>query len=158
MSGCIRRLSNLHSPVFLLNSCLDLFSAPHNKSEDPLSRSYGVSLPNSLTMNLPTPQYALPGHLCRFEVRVPHGFSLADFLGSMITRAVGLARMRGRTVRVGSERGLPCIPRRLRPSTGNSVSPRRCHSSVPASPRMVVTECRPSLPSPSPAGLGLGPD
>ena len=157
MSGCIRRLSNLHSPVFLLNSCLDLFSAPPSL-EDPLSRGYGASLPSSLAMSLSTPQYALRDHLCRFEVRVPRGFSLADFLGSMITRAVGLARMRGRTVRVGSERGLACIPRRLRPSTGNSVSPRRCHSSVPASPRMVVTECRPSLPSPSPAGLGLGPD
>ena len=49
MSGCIRRLSNLHSPVFLLNSCLDLFSAPQSL-EDPLSRSYGVSLPSSLTV------------------------------------------------------------------------------------------------------------
>ena len=53
MSGCIRGLSSLHSPVFLVNSCLDLFSAPHSR-EDPLSRSYGVSLPNSLAMNLPS--------------------------------------------------------------------------------------------------------
>ncbi len=30
MSGCIRHLSSLHSPVFLLNSCLDLFSAPRS--------------------------------------------------------------------------------------------------------------------------------
>ena len=37
--------------MFLLNSCLDLFSAPQSP-EDPLSRSYGVSLPSSLTMNL----------------------------------------------------------------------------------------------------------
>ena len=28
VSGCIRHISSLHSPVFLLNSCLDLFSAP----------------------------------------------------------------------------------------------------------------------------------
>ena len=28
VSGCIRHLEILHSPVFLLNSCLDLFSAP----------------------------------------------------------------------------------------------------------------------------------
>ena len=54
VSGCIPHLASLHSPVFLLNSCLDLFSAPHI-SEDPLSRSYGVSLPSSLTMNLSTP-------------------------------------------------------------------------------------------------------
>ena len=49
MSGCILHLSILHSPVFLLNSCLDLFSAPPSL-EDPLSRGYGVSLPSSLTV------------------------------------------------------------------------------------------------------------
>ncbi len=36
-------------------------------------------------MNLSTPQYVLPDHVCPFAVRVPHGLSLADFLGSMIT-------------------------------------------------------------------------
>ena len=51
MSGCILQLSFSHSPVFLLNSCLDLFSAPRFH-EDPFSRSYGVNLPSSLTMNL----------------------------------------------------------------------------------------------------------
>ena len=50
MSGCIRHLSILHSPVFLLNSCLDLFSAPC-VSRDPLFRSYRVNLPSSLTTN-----------------------------------------------------------------------------------------------------------
>ena len=49
MSGCILHLSISHSPVFLLNSCLDLFSAPPSL-EDPLSRGYGVSLPSSLTV------------------------------------------------------------------------------------------------------------
>ena len=78
MSGCIRHLSSLHSPVFLLNSCLDLFSAPH-RSEDPLSRSYGVSLPSSLTMNRPTPEYVLPDHLCRFTVRVYPWIKLSGF-------------------------------------------------------------------------------
>ncbi len=43
----------MHSPVFLVNSCLDHFSAPHSR-EDPLSRSYGVSLPSSLAMTLPS--------------------------------------------------------------------------------------------------------
>ena len=37
--------------MFLLNSCLDLFSAPYLR-RDPLSRSYGVNLPSSLTVNL----------------------------------------------------------------------------------------------------------
>ena len=49
MSGCIHLLSYSHSPVFLLNSCLDRFSAPPSL-EDPLSRSYRVSLPSSLTV------------------------------------------------------------------------------------------------------------
>ena len=53
MSDCIPHLSISHSPVFLLNSCLDLFSAPHSR-EDPFSRSYRVNLPSSLTMNLPS--------------------------------------------------------------------------------------------------------
>ena len=78
MSGCIPHLSSLHSPVFLLNSCLDLFSAPR-RSEDPLSRSYGVSLPSSLATNLSTPQYALPDYLCRSAVRVPGWFKLSGF-------------------------------------------------------------------------------
>ena len=50
MSGCIPLLSYSHSPVFLLNSCLDLFSAPALARRDPFSRSYRVSLPSSLTV------------------------------------------------------------------------------------------------------------
>ena len=96
MSGCILQLACLHSPVFLLNSCLDLFSAPR-LNEDPLSRSYGVSLPSSLAMNLSTPQYILPGYLCRFAVRVPKGLSLAVFLGSMVTCSVRCPRRDFRT-------------------------------------------------------------
>ena len=51
MSDCIPHLSISHSPVFLLNSCLDLFSAPSLARRDPLSRSYRVNLPSSLTVN-----------------------------------------------------------------------------------------------------------
>ena len=108
MSGCIRHLSSLHSPVFLLNSCLDLFSAPPSL-EDPLSRSYGVSLPSSLAMNLSTPQYVLPGYLCRFAVRVPKGLSLAVFLGSMITCSVGCLRRGFHTVMSQLRRWI-CLP------------------------------------------------
>ena len=108
MSGCIRHLSSLHSPVFLLNSCLDLFSAPP-KREDPLSRSYGVSLPNSLAATLSTPQYVLHDYLCRFAVRVPTWLSLAVFLGSMITCTVGCLRRGFRTVGVQLN-GWICLP------------------------------------------------
>ena len=36
--------------MFLVNSCLDRFSAPSLARRDPLSRSYRVSLPSSLTV------------------------------------------------------------------------------------------------------------
>ena len=91
MSGCIPHLSSLHSPVFLLNSCLDLFSAPPT-GEDPLSRSYRVSLPSSLATTLSTPQYVLPDYVCPFAVRVPSWLSLAVFLGSMVTCTVARPR------------------------------------------------------------------
>ena len=91
MSGCIPHLSSSHSPVFLLNSCLDLFSAPLSP-ENPFSRSYGVRLPSSLATTLSTPQYILPDYVCPFAVQVPHRYSLAVFLGSMITYTV--ARLR----------------------------------------------------------------
>ncbi len=53
MSGCIHHLAISHSPVFLLNSCLDLFSAPPSP-EDPFSRGYRVILPSSLTVIHPS--------------------------------------------------------------------------------------------------------
>ena len=49
MSGHILRLAASHSPVFLLNSRLGHFSAPH-LHEDPFSRSYRVNLPSSLAV------------------------------------------------------------------------------------------------------------
>ncbi len=139
MSGCIPHLSSLHSPVFLLNSCLDLFSAPRSH-EDPLSRSYGVSLPSSLTMNLPTPQYVLHDYVCPFTVRVPYGLCLADFLGSLITCAIGSPRGECRTVKFDSRRGFACADQRLHSLTDYSVSPRQCHCSVSTSLHKAVTE------------------
>ena len=52
MSAPILHLSISQKPVFLLNSCLGLFSAAHLR-EHPLSLSYGVNLPSSLTTLLP---------------------------------------------------------------------------------------------------------
>ena len=53
MSAHIPHLSVSHRPVFLLNSCLGQFSAALFPRH-PFSRSYGVILPNSLTMLLPS--------------------------------------------------------------------------------------------------------
>ena len=40
--------------MFLLNSCLDLYSAPSHARRDPLFRSYRVNLPSSLTVIHPS--------------------------------------------------------------------------------------------------------
>ena len=111
MSGCILHLSSSHSPVFLLNSCLDLFSAP-GRSQDPLSRSYGVSLPNSLAANLSTPQYVLHDYVCPFAVRVPSWLSLAVFLGSMVTCTIASPRRDRHTFRFQLRRWI-CLPSSL---------------------------------------------
>ena len=108
--------------------------------EDPLSRSYRVILLSSLTMRLSTPYYVLPDHVCRFAVRVPHGLSLADFLGSMITHTVRFLRRGLRTVKFSSDGGFACHPQHLHSSTGTSVAPRWFHCSVSTSPHAAVTE------------------
>ena len=54
MSGPILRLSALQSPVFLLNSRLDLFTATSLSGRCPFSRSYGAILPSSLAMRSPS--------------------------------------------------------------------------------------------------------
>ena len=87
MSGCILHLSISHSHVFLLNSCLDLFSAPPSL-EDPLSRSYRVNLPSSLTVTHSSALVFSTRPRVSVSVRVPNGLCLADFLGSLITPAI----------------------------------------------------------------------
>ena len=74
--------------MFLLNSCLDLFSAPHSR-EDPLFRSYGVNLPSSLTVNLPSALvYSTRPRVSVYGTGAVHVECLADFLGSLITGAI----------------------------------------------------------------------
>ena len=142
MSGCILRLSTSHSPVFLLNSCLDLFSAPRFH-EDPLSRSYGVSLPSSLTVNLSSALVCStrpPVSVCGTGLAA---ICLAGFLGSMVTSAVGLPRGARRTVASRHSRRI-CLPGVYLPaSTCYSVSTRECHFSVATSLAARVPECLP---------------
>ena len=53
MSASIRHLTILQRPVFLINSCLGLFTAAnHSHGQHPFFRSYGVILPSSLTIVL----------------------------------------------------------------------------------------------------------
>ena len=108
--------------------------------EDPLSRSYRVSLPSSLTV------IHSSASVCSTRPRVSVSgtggacMCLAGFLGSLVTRAVGSPRKARHTIRFGSPRGLPSLDLLLHPSTGYSVSPRRCHFSVAASLHAPVQE------------------
>ena len=115
--------------MFLLNSCLDRFSAPR-RNEDPLSRSYRVNLPSSLTVNH---SRALV-YSTQLRVSVcgtgTLQICLADFLGSMITCTIGLYRNTLRTIRFESHGGFACHDLLLHPLTDYSVSRRHCHSYV----------------------------
>ena len=138
MSGCIRDLSIWHSPVFLLNSCLDLFSAP-NSRWDPLSRSYRVNLPSSLTVNHSS------ASVFSTQLRVSvYGtgtllICLADFLGSLITSILPCTSTRY-TVRFSSQSGFAYFDQRLHPLTIYSVRWQDCHFSVSTSLNKVVWE------------------
>ena len=142
--------------MFLLNSCLDLFSAPPSL-EDPLSRSYGVNLPSSLTVNLSSALVCStrpPVSVCGTGLS---RICLADFLGSLITTAV---RSPGgsRYCRVSAPRvDLPALslPTRFnalfRQCAG--VSLLRLHI-APGKGNGIFTVC----PSDTPCGFSLGPD
>ena len=138
MSGCIPHVSISHSHVFLLNSCLDLFSAPI-RGWDPLSRSYRVNLPSSLTVN----HSSASVFSTRPRVSVcgtgTNRICLADFLGSMITPMLPRASAR-HTLRFGSHRGFAYDDQLLHPSTGYSVSRQDCHFSVSTSLLVAVWE------------------
>ena len=143
--------------MFLLNSCLDLFSAPH-LTGDPFSRSYRVNLPSSLTVNLSSAlvyyRVNLPSSLTvnlssalvystRLRVSVwstgDIRICLADFLGSLLTTAIRLPEgsrycQFRHTTRI-------CLGHvYLPPLTCYSVSRRVCHFSVSTSLLIPVTE------------------
>ena len=63
-------------------------------------------------MNLSTPVYIQLDYVCPFPVRVPYGLSLADFLGSLVTCAIGSSRRTLRTI-VFQLRGWICLPSSL---------------------------------------------
>ena len=74
--------------MFLLNSCLSLFSAAY-RSRHPFSRSYGVILPNSLTLLLPSALGFSP-HPPVSVYGTGTYITIAAFLGTWLTRFVTL--------------------------------------------------------------------
>ena len=80
MSDLILHLSILQSPVFLINSRLGHFTAATRRWH-PLSRSYRVNLPSSLTTN----HSRALGYSPRLPVSVyGTGFSVEAFLGRSV--------------------------------------------------------------------------
>ena len=140
MSGCILLLSYSHSPVFLLNSCLDLFSAPSLARRDPLSRSYRVSLPSSLTVN----HSSALVYSTRLRVSVcgtgTCRIKFSGFSWKYDYTHYWIVLRTLHTVRFDSCSGFAWNNQHLHPSTDYSVSPRRCHDSVSTSLLKVVPE------------------
>ena len=156
MSDCIPRLSASHSPVFLLNSCLDLFSAPPSP-EDPFSRSYRVILPNSLTVNHPSASV----YSTRPRVSV-YGTGAATLKLSGFSResasAVTLDRSPQCTVRLQLN-GWICLP----VSTPIPFNLLFRQQAAVSRLRLRIARCGSNgiltvMPSASPLGLSLGPD
>ena len=142
--------------MFLLNSCLDLFSAPHT-SGDPLSRSYGVNLPSSLTVNLSSALVCSTRPPVSVYGTGPLQICLAVFLGSLITITIRLSEdARYYLVSAtGVDLPAPVIPTRFNALFRQcaDVSLLRLHIALQQSNR-IFTVC----PSAWPCGGALGPD
>ena len=86
-------------------------------------------MPSSLATSRSTPRYPLPDHLCRSAVRVPRGWSLAGFLGSMITCAVSAPKRGAVLSGLGERRGLHpphvayTVQRAIPSARGSATSP-----------------------------------
>ncbi len=98
--------------MFLINSCLDLFSAPLLRG-DPFSRSYGVSLPSSLTMNLSSALvYSTRPPVSVYGTGV-RDLALRGFSRELDYRRCRFARRLRVLSRLGSGRGFACARRHL---------------------------------------------
>ena len=126
------------SLVFLVNSRLDLFSAPCSRRV-PFSRSYGVILPNSLAMiHSSTLGFSPHPPVSVYGTGSARMF-LGAFLGSLLPAAIGSA-VASPYFRPSEPPGL-LIRAVLMPSTRYSVSGRAFRSCVPPSIRAEVKEC-----------------
>ena len=123
--------------MFLLNSCLDLFSAPPDVTpEDPLSRSYGVNLPSSLTVSLSSASVLSHPTTCvgfRYGPVITQA-PVTDFLGSLLLDRCPSPR-RG-PVLSGIARTVASGPYGYLPSTRYSVSARAFRFSVTVPARL----------------------
>ena len=160
MSAPILRLAASQRPVFLLNSRLGLFTAALMRlhaHEHPFSRSYGVILPSSLTRVL--------SHTLGFSPRLPvsvcgtgtlhltRGFSWQRGIRNFgtIFPSPSQLRLNGNGI---------CLVSGLTAWTRISNSALTLSFCVPPSFKRCIggTGISTCCPSPTPFGLGLGPD
>ena len=152
-------LVNSHNPHFSATLRRLLGKPAHDKGHT-FSRSYGVSLPSSLTRVLSRAlEYSSrpPESVCGTGVSVPHSAAFLGSLESLSSRPKGRAPsplgVASAFVAVASYRN------RLRAWTEKTYSRMSLSFSVPALLKHrhgagILT----SLPSPTPLGLSLGPD
>ena len=114
-----------------------LCASPYD--EDPLSRSYRVNLPSSLTVSHSSASVFSTRPRVSVYGTGAAWISLADFLGSMVTSILPRTSTRY-TVRFDSPRGFAYGNQYLHPSTGYSVSRQDCHFSVSTSLHEAVWE------------------
>ena len=155
MSAPILRLAASQRPMFLLNSRLGLFTAASVKKH-PFSRSYGVILPSSLTRVLPltlgfSPR--LPVSVCGTGTcDLARGFSWQCEIGNFGTIFPSPSQL-------GIVRRI-CLSDSLTAWTHSSSRAHSLSSCVAPSLERSrggtgISTC---CPSPTPFGLGLGPD
>ena len=158
MSGLIHHLSISQSHVFLLNSRLGLFTAASHRwvgapSPEVTGQFCLVPWPRITR----APQDSLLDHLCRFAVRAFIAWSLAGFLGSMVTCTIGapegLPYCRGSAGPADLPTGP--IPTPFNPGFRHGAAVSLLRRRIAA---MKGTGMLTSCPSASPFGLALGPD
>ena len=132
--------------MFLVNSCLGLFSATYFRRH-PFSRSYGVNLPSSLTTLLPMALGSsphLPVSVCGTGSTInPHGFSRHKLYSLRLSR-LAYARGYQRPVEL-----LPCVTM-LNNCTGYGIST-VCASTTPRG--LALAPGLPWADEPSPGNL-----
>ena len=139
MSAHILHLTVSHRPMFLLNSRLSLFSAANSRWL-PLSLSYGVILPSSLTTLLPS--------ACGFSPHLPVSVcgtgtsnTIAAFLDAWLTDFATLFRSASRlpiATRICQSDWYPaCTGLSIPVFRFPYVSPQFCHTAVQESPPVV---------------------
>ena len=138
--------------MFLLNSCLSLFSAACSRRH-PFSRSYGVILPNSLTMLLPSALGFSP-HPPVSVYGTGTQQTIAAFLGTDSTRFVTLS-----SLHITSSDCLADLPTKLLPRLYRSFHSRlELCPCVPTVLLLCGTGISTCYPSTTSFDLALGPD